>query len=72
MNELLRRALNLPPQSSSMARSIDTLHYTVILATMAGVTLAAVFAAVFLLIAEKNASGLRIKAHTWNVNLPSQ
>jgi hypothetical protein len=26
----------------------------------------------FLLIAEKNASGLRIKAHTWNVNLPSQ
>jgi ketosteroid isomerase-like protein len=26
----------------------------------------------FLLVAEKNASGLRIKAHTWNVNPPSQ
>jgi cytochrome c oxidase subunit 2 len=49
VNELLRRLLNLPPQSSSFARGIDTLHYTVILATMAGVTLAAAVAAVFLL-----------------------
>lgn len=48
MNELLRRALDLPPQSSSVARGIDTLHYTVILTTLAGVTLAAVIAAVFL------------------------
>jgi cytochrome c oxidase subunit 2 len=30
MNELLRRALYLPPQSSSVARDIDILHYTVI------------------------------------------
>jgi cytochrome c oxidase subunit 2 len=30
MNELLRKALNLPPQASSVARSIDTLHYVVI------------------------------------------
>ena len=49
MNELLRRILHLPPQSSSIAREIDTLHYSVILVTMAGVTLAAVVAAVFLL-----------------------
>lgn len=48
MNELLRRALFLPPQSSSVARAIDTLHYTVILATLAGVTLAALVAGVFL------------------------
>jgi cytochrome c oxidase subunit 2 len=49
MNELLRTVLGLPSQSSSVAREIDTLHYTVILATMAGVTLAAAIAAVFLL-----------------------
>jgi len=48
VNELLRRALFLPPQSSSVARDIDALHYTVILTTMAGVTLAAAVAAVFL------------------------
>jgi len=30
MNELLRRALDLPPQASSFARHIDYLHYTVI------------------------------------------
>ncbi|HEX8107154.1 MAG TPA: hypothetical protein VF516_05465 [Kofleriaceae bacterium] len=48
MNELLRRVLHLPAQSSSVARDIDALHYTVILATMAGVTLAAVIAGVFL------------------------
>ena len=35
MNELLRRALYLPPQSSSVARGIDTLHYTVIGAAFA-------------------------------------
>lgn len=49
MNELLRRALFLPPQSSSIARGIDTLHYVVILTTLAGVTLAAAIAGVFLL-----------------------
>jgi cytochrome c oxidase subunit 2 len=30
MNELLRRALFLPPQASTVAKDIDTLHYTVI------------------------------------------
>ena len=30
MNELFRRALDLPPQASSLARRIDTLHYVVI------------------------------------------
>ncbi|HEV7555189.1 MAG TPA: hypothetical protein VGO00_07045, partial [Kofleriaceae bacterium] len=47
MNEALRWMLNLPSQSSTMAKSIDLLHYTVILATFAGVTLAAVVAVVF-------------------------
>jgi len=47
VNEALRVLLNLPSQSSSLARSIDTLHYTVILATFAGVTLAAVVAIAF-------------------------
>ena len=49
MNELLRRLLFLPAQSSSVAREIDALHYTVIGTTMLGVTLAAAIAAVFLL-----------------------
>ena len=49
MNELLRQMLFLPPQSSSIARSLDLLHYSVILVTMAGVTFAAAVAAVFLL-----------------------
>lgn len=35
MNELLRRALFLPPQASSYARGIDYLHYTVIGAAFA-------------------------------------
>lgn len=41
MNELLRRILQLPPQRSTMARAIDTLHYSVILVTFAGVALVA-------------------------------
>ena len=49
MNELFRNLLHLPPQSSSVAREVDALHYTVIGATMLGVTLAAVVAAVFLI-----------------------
>jgi cytochrome c oxidase subunit II len=36
MNELLRRLLFLPPQSSTMARAIDGLHYFVIISTMLG------------------------------------
>jgi cytochrome c oxidase subunit 2 len=49
MNELLRQMLALPPQASSVARSIDTLHYVVILTTFGGVTLAAIIAGVFLM-----------------------
>jgi cytochrome c oxidase subunit 2 len=48
MNELLRRLLHLPLQRSSIARDVDTLHYSVILVTMAGVALAAVVTAIFL------------------------
>jgi cytochrome c oxidase subunit 2 len=48
VNELLRRLLFLPPQSSSVARQIDTLHYVVIGTTFAGVTLAAVITGIFL------------------------
>jgi len=47
MNELLRWMLNLPPQASSVARHIDYLHYSVILATFAGVTACAVAAVYF-------------------------
>jgi cytochrome c oxidase subunit 2 len=39
MNELLRRILFLPPQASSVAREIDTLHYFVIITTMLGAIL---------------------------------
>jgi cytochrome c oxidase subunit II len=42
LNEFLRTVLFLPRQGSSMARSVDILHYTVILMTMLGAT--AVFA----------------------------
>ena len=49
MNELFRLLLNLPPQSSSVARSIDTLHYVVISTTIVGALVAASFGAFFLL-----------------------
>jgi cytochrome c oxidase subunit 2 len=39
MNELFRALLFLPPQASTVAREIDTLHYFVISATMLGVLL---------------------------------
>ncbi|MEO8845083.1 MAG: cytochrome c oxidase subunit II [Kofleriaceae bacterium] len=48
MNELLRRLLNLPPQASSVARGIDTLHYVVILTTFIGVALVAAVTLVFI------------------------
>jgi cytochrome c oxidase subunit 2 len=38
MNNLLRGWLNLPPQASTYARSVDLLHYFVISATMLGAT----------------------------------
>ena len=36
MNEFMRELLMLPPQASTMARSIDYLHYFVIITTMIG------------------------------------
>jgi cytochrome c oxidase subunit 2 len=38
MNELLRGLLNLPPQGSTYAEDVDTLHYFVIGSTMLGAT----------------------------------
>jgi len=38
MNEFIRKMLFLPTQSSTIAQSIDTLHYTVIAGTMIGAT----------------------------------
>jgi cytochrome c oxidase subunit 2 len=61
--------LFLPPQSSSIARGIDLLHYTVILTTMAGVTFAAAVAAVFLLRYRRRTPKIpltpRVTAPTW-------
>lgn len=48
MNELLRRLLNLPPQASTYARDVDTLHYVVISTTMLGATFVFVLALYFL------------------------
>jgi cytochrome c oxidase subunit II len=48
MNDLLRRLLGLPPQASTYARGIDTLHYFVIASTMLGATLVFVLAIYFL------------------------
>jgi len=48
VNELLRHLLHLPEQRSSIARSVDYLHYTVILCTIGGALLAAGFGAIFL------------------------
>jgi cytochrome c oxidase subunit 2 len=49
MNELLRRLLFLPPQSSTMAESVDHLHYFVILTTMLGALLVTLVGGWFLL-----------------------
>lgn len=48
MNELLHYWLNLPPQRSSIARSIDTLHYAVIVTAIGGAAITAVFGLWFL------------------------
>jgi cytochrome c oxidase subunit 2 len=69
VNELLRQVLNLPPQASSMARSIDTLHYTVIGVTFLGV--AAVAAVTLYFVVRFRRSGAapgvtpRVKAPVW-------
>ncbi len=44
VNELFRRVLFLPPQSSTMASDIDHLHYFVITTTMAGASLVGLLA----------------------------
>jgi cytochrome c oxidase subunit 2 len=49
MNELLRRLLFLPPQASTMARSIDGLHYFVIISTMLGAVLVTLVGGWFLI-----------------------
>ena len=49
MNELFRWLLALPPQSSSIAKEIDVLHYVVIGVSLIGAVAVAVAVAVFLL-----------------------
>lgn len=49
MNEILRQILFLPPQESTVAREIDSLHYSVILVTIFGAAAVAALAAYFLL-----------------------
>jgi len=49
MNELLRHALYLPPQASSVSRGIDALHYTVIGAAFAVAFLAFLLIGIFLI-----------------------
>ena len=48
MNGFLRRILFLPPQMSTVARGLDTLHYFVILATMGGAVLVTLIGGYFL------------------------
>jgi cytochrome c oxidase subunit 2 len=47
MNELMRKLLALPPQASTFARDIDTLHYFIISITMLGATITALVALIF-------------------------
>jgi cytochrome c oxidase subunit 2 len=49
VNQLLRRMLFLPPQASSVARDIDSLHYFVIITTMVGATLVTGIGAYFVI-----------------------
>jgi cytochrome c oxidase subunit 2 len=48
MNDLLRRLLDLPPQASTFAYSVDLLHFVVIGTTMIGATFVFLLALVFL------------------------
>jgi cytochrome c oxidase subunit II len=57
MNELLRALLDLPPQASTYARSVDTLHYCVIAATMLGATFVFLLALYFLVRHRQGAPG---------------
>ena len=62
MNELLRTLLYLPPQSSTVALDIDTLHYSVILITMFGSFAVAAFALYFVLRYRRRAGQTAIAA----------
>ena len=48
MSDLLRRLLNLPPEASTFARGVDTLHVSVIATTMLGATFVFLLALYFL------------------------
>ncbi len=63
MNELLRHLLNLPPQRSSIAHSIDYLHYTVIACTMAGAFVAAACGALFLVRYRRRSKTIPLTPH---------
>ncbi|HSN97018.1 MAG TPA: cytochrome c oxidase subunit II [Candidatus Nanopelagicales bacterium] len=58
MNDLLRRILFLPPQRSTVAADIDSLHYLVIIVTMLGATVVALFAAYFMVRYRRRATHL--------------
>ncbi|HEY1817299.1 MAG TPA: cytochrome c oxidase subunit II [Kofleriaceae bacterium] len=62
MNEALRWLLNLPEQRSSIARSIDYLHYSVILATFAGVFVVALTTIIFV-VKYRRRDGDRLTPH---------
>ena len=47
MNELMRKLLWLPPQASTLAPKIDSLHYFVIVVTMIASTLTGLLAFYF-------------------------
>ena len=49
MNDFLRTILFLPPQASTIAWQIDTLHYFVILTTMGGATFITIVGGIFLI-----------------------
>ncbi len=61
MNELFRRALDLPPQASSLARRIDTLHYVVI-GTAFAVAAAVFLLVVYFLVRYREQPGVRVRA----------
>jgi cytochrome c oxidase subunit 2 len=48
VNQLLRTALDLPPQASTVARGLDTLHYIVISSAIAGAVVITLLIAYFL------------------------
>ncbi len=57
MNELLRRLLDLPPQASTFAYSVDLLHYFVIATTLLGATFVFGLALYFLWKGRRHAPG---------------